>query len=91
MKNAYNMWKEDRVSIHKAAKLCGVPVQTLHGRTVGEVCDPHKSKSGCSPMISGTEKAAFVAHVKQVAACRYGYTRRKLAELAGETTFFLKK
>ena len=36
-------------------------------------------------LLSSTEEAALVAHVKDIAACGYGYTRRELAELAGET------
>ena len=90
MKRAYQMWKEDGVSVYKAAKTCGIPVGTLRDRTTLGRCDPNRHKSGRSPLLSSNEEAAFVAHVKQVAACGYGYTRREIAELAGETAFFLK-
>ena len=47
-------------------------------------CDQHRHKSGHDLLLSTTKEAAFVVHVKQVAACRYGYTRRKTVGLAGE-------
>ena len=89
MKRAYDMWKEDGVSVRRAAQLCGVPMQTLRHRTLGR-CDPNRYKSGPNPLMNSTEEAAFVAHVKQVAACGHGYTRKEIAELVGETAFFMK-
>ena len=85
------MWKDEGVSVYKAAKTCGIPVVTLHDRTTLGHCNPYKYKSGPSHLLSSTEEAALVAHVKDIAACCYGYTRRELAELAGETAFFLNK
>ncbi|KAI0235680.1 hypothetical protein LSAT2_013758, partial [Lamellibrachia satsuma] len=69
----------------------GIPVVTLRDRTTLGHCNPYKYKSGPSHLLSSTEEAALVAHVKDIAACGYGYTRRELAELAGETAFFLNK
>ena len=69
----------------------GIPVVTLRDRTTLGHCNPYKYKSGPSPLLSSTEEAALVAQVKDIAACGYGYTRRELAELAGETAFFLNK
>ena len=88
MKRAYEMWQQDGVSVRRAAQLCGVPMQTLHHRTLG-YCDPQRNKSGCFPLMNDTEEASFVAHLKQVAACGYGHTRHEIAALAGETAFFL--
>ena len=88
MKHSYEMWQQDGVSVHRAAQLCGVPVQTLRHRTLG-YCDPHRNKSGRFPLMNSTEEAAFVTHLKQVAACGYGYTRHEIAAFAGETAFFL--
>ena len=88
---AYEMWKNEGVSVYKAAKTCGIPVGTLRDRTTRGHCNPYKYKSGPSPLLSSTEEAALVAHVKDIAVCGYGYTRRELAELAGETAFFLNK
>ena len=82
---AYDMWKDEGVSVYKAAKTCGIPVVTLRDRTTLGHCNPYKYKSGPSHLLSSTEEAALVAHVKDIAACGYGYTRRELAELAGET------
>ena len=84
------MCTEEGVSVKKAAKLCGVPMQTLRSRTLGH-CDPFKHKSGPDAMLTASEEAALVAHVKQVATCGYGYIRREMAELVGETAFFLRR
>ena len=88
MKCAYRMWKEDGISVFKAAKMCGIPVQTLRGRTLGQ-CDPYKYKSGRNPYLSSADEAVFVAHVVKVAGCGYGFMRREIAELAAETGFYL--
>lgn len=88
MKCAYRMWKEDGVSVFKAAKMCGIPVQTLRGRTLGQ-CDPYKYKSGRNPYLSSADEVVFVTYVTKVASCGYGYVRREIAELAAETGFFL--
>ena len=87
---AYEMWKEDGVSIRRAAILCSVPLITLHERTTGRI-NPYKPRCPYNRLLSYAEEAAFVAHVKAVAACGYGYTRRELALLASETAFFLNK
>ena len=79
----YEMWKEDGVSIRRAAIFCGVPLITLHERTTA--CrNPYKPRCPHNRLLSYAEEAAFVAHVKAVAACGYGCTRRELALLASE-------
>ena len=88
---AYDMWKDEGISEYKAAKTCGIPVGTLREITTLGHCNPYKYKFGTSPLLSSTEEAALVAHVKDIAVCGYGYTRRELAELAGEKAFFLNK
>ena len=88
MRRAYDMWKEEGVAVYRAAQLCGVPVETLRNRTKG-LCEPYITKSGRRPLMTSSEEEAFVAHVTQVAACGYGYMRRELAGLAGDTAFFL--
>ena len=84
------MWKEGKASIYKAAKLCGIPQQTLRDRTSGTV-NPVKFTSGRDSFLSSDEEAALVSYIKEVATCSFGFKRNALAELSGETSFYLRR
>lgn len=90
MKKAYEMWKEGKASIYKAAKLCGIPQQTLRDRTTGMV-DPTKFTSGRDCFLTSAEEDALVSYIKEVASCGFGFTRNGLAELTAETSFYMKR
>ena len=88
LKRAYDMWKSGLYTMYKASKLCGVPETTLRDRARGRV-DPLNDGYGPAPLLHHNEESELVSHVKYVSSLGYGYTRREMAQLVGETAFFL--
>ena len=87
MRRAYKLW-QDGMSVYKASKLTGVPEQTLRDRTCGYTpVDQHHS--GKDRLLTHDDEKEMVEHIKYVASVGYGYTRREIAQLAGETAFFV--
>ena len=54
----YDIWKDEGVSVYKAAKTCGIPVGTLRDRTIQGHCNPYRYISGPSPLLRSNEEAA---------------------------------
>ena len=89
MTAAFQLCREG-TSVYKAAKLTGVPEQTLRDRTCGHIATS-VTHSGPAPLLSVEEEMALVTHVKEMASYGYGYTRAELINLATDTAVFLEK
>ena len=89
MENAYKLYQKG-YSIYKAAKLSGVPKNTLRDRTAGLV-SPKCIKSGTPSLFSNTEESDLVQHSKETSVLGYGYSRKQLANLISDTAIFLGK
>ena len=75
--------KEEKISVTKAAKIHGVPEQTLRDRVIGHI-DIDIVKSGRSPVFDLEEEAKIVNHLQAVAKYGYGYTREDVVEIASD-------
>ena len=75
-------------SVYAAAKMFGIPEQTLQDHTLGKT---KKTGSGGKPLFSHKEDEDIVNHVIQMAAVGWGYSRKDLQELLTETALYLKK
>ena len=89
MDQAYKLWQSG-VSVYKAAKLTGVPKQTLRDRTCGRV-EATKHSSGPDPIFSLEEEQDLTNHVISMAQFGYGYTRFDLRNIATDLAIYLKK
>ena len=89
MEEAFSLWKSG-TTIYKAAKLTGVPKNTLRDRTAGLI-DPKCHRSGFAPLFSVEEESELVAHVKETSHLGYGYTRKQFVNLISDTAVLLKK
>ena len=86
MENAYKLYQKG-YSIYKAAKLLGVPKNTLRDRTAGLV-SPKCIKSGTPSLFSNTEVSDLVQHIKETSVLGYGYSQKQLANLISDTAIF---
>ena len=81
---AYQAVKEYGVPVYRAAREHAVPLTTLRDRVDNRV-NVDCVKNGPEPVLSEIEEAKLVAHIKELAAVGYGYTR---AEVCGMATDF---
>ena len=88
MAMAVSLVKEGH-SIYKAAKMTGVPRQTLNDRFTGRVNDP--VVFGGHTLLSEEEERKIVEHVSTMARFGYGYSRSQLIYLATDMAAFTKK
>ena len=89
MADAYLLW-EGGMSVYKAAKLTGVPKQTLRDRTCGRIAVTTFT-SGTLPLFSKEEEQSLTQHVISVAMYGYGYTRFDLRCIATDMAVYLNK
>ena len=85
---AYKIVKDKGVAVKKAARMYGVPQQTLRDRVLGKV-DP--VNSGNETLFSREEERKLVEHLKARANLGYGLTNVFTQRLAGEMAFELGK
>lgn len=88
--NAYKFVKEQNVSVCKAAKIYGVPEQTLRDRVKGKI-HPDCVTTGRDPIFSMFEEAKIVEHLKIMASYGYGYTKQETVDLASDYAVQLGK
>ena len=84
---AYMLW-QGGMTVYKAAKLSGVPRQTLRDRTCGYV-DPHKFKSGPDTLFDDAQEKALSANIMLMASYGYGYSRQEVLNVALDTAVHL--
>ena len=78
------------MSVYLAAKLHGVPDSTLRDRVDNKV-SIDTIKSGPAPVLSLDEEAKLCAHLQELAAVGYGYTRAETVALASDYAVTLGK
>ena len=88
--NAYEFVKEHKVSVHKAAKMYGVPEQTLRDRIKGKI-NLECVTTGREPVLSMLEEAQIVQHLKIMAQFGYGYTKQETVGIATDFAIQLCK
>ena len=79
---------KDKTSVYKAAKLTGVPEQTLRDRIKEKV--PINAVHGGQPLFPHEQEAKIKDHVAQMATYGYGYTAKQLIHLATDTARYLQ-
>ncbi|XP_060572341.1 uncharacterized protein LOC132730435 isoform X3 [Ruditapes philippinarum] len=80
---AYQCAVEGELSVRKASKVYGVPMQTLRDRVLGHI-EPDTTRSGPGPLLSEFEEAKLVDHIKDMAYVGYPYTRAEVINTATE-------
>ena len=75
-------------TIYKAAKMTGVPRQTLSDRVLGHV-SAEQQHSGPDKLFSMQEETKLVDHIITTARYGYGYTRLGLRKMATDTALYL--
>ena len=88
--NAYTCVQKNGMAVKKAARLHGVPVQTLRDRVLGKI-DPECVVTGRKPVLSVFEEAKIVEHIRVMADYGYGYTMQEVADIATEYAVLLGK
>lgn len=88
--NAYKYVRETKVSVCRAARVFGVPEQTLRDRIKGKI-DPECVTTGREPVLSLMEEAKIVNHLKCMAKYGYGYTKQETVDIATEYAIRLGK
>ncbi|KAJ8317134.1 hypothetical protein KUTeg_005038 [Tegillarca granosa] len=81
--SAYKAVKEDKISVHGAAKRFGVPVTTLRDRVDGRIhidC----CTIGAPPLFTLDQEAAIFNHIKIMSEIGYGYTRSEVVDIASD-------
>ncbi|KAJ8305819.1 hypothetical protein KUTeg_016364 [Tegillarca granosa] len=81
--SAYKAVKEDKISVHGAAKRFGVPVTTLRDRVDGRIhidC----CTTGAPPLFTLDQEAAIFNHIKIMSEIGYGYTRSEVVDIASD-------
>ena len=86
MENAYKLYQKG-YSIYKAAKISGVPKNTLRDRAAGLV-SPKCTKSGIPSLFNSTEESDLLQHIKETSVLGYGYSRKQIANLITDTAIF---
>lgn len=87
--HAYNAVKNDRIPVDRAARLFGVPAQTLRDRVLGRV--NIKSVWGKASLFSDEEEQYLVDYLEELAKVGYGLNRSQLNVLATEMAIKLGK
>ena len=87
---AYQAFKEDGVPVHRAARKYAVPQSTLKDRVNNRI-SIDCTKSGPETLLSQLEEAKLVAHIKDLAAVGYGYTRAEVLSMATDYAVHLGK
>ena len=87
---AYKAVKENGVPVYRAAKEHAVPLTTLRDRVDNSV-SVDCTKPGPEPVLSQLEESKLVAHIKELAAVGYGYTRAEVLEMASDFAVALGK
>ena len=77
------MVKEQNVSVLCAAKLHGVPENTLRDRVNGKI-DPDTVTMGKSPLFSQYQESKLFDHFKKMADFGYGYTTQECIDIASD-------
>ncbi|XP_045178154.2 uncharacterized protein LOC123538252 [Mercenaria mercenaria] len=90
MHNAYKCIKDENVSVCRAAKIFGVPEQTLRDRIHGKI-DPDCVTTGRAPVLSLYEESKIVDHLKTMAGYGYGYTKQETVDIATDYAIRLSK
>ena len=67
--------------MHRAAREYAVPRSTLKGKVNNRI-SIDCTKSGPETLLSQLEEAKLVAHIKDIAAVGYGYTRAEVLSMA---------
>jgi len=78
------------MSVYKAAKLYGVPEQTLRDRARGLI-KADVTKSGPAALLSEEEEQVLCDHITKMALFGYGYSYFELRVLATDTAIFSGK
>jgi hypothetical protein len=76
------------MAVEKAARMYGVPSQTLRDRVCGCV-DVNKCNIGVETILSLEEEERLVQHVETMGELGYGFSNVRLQHLAGELAFDL--
>lgn len=82
MVEAFKAVKDDGLSVKRAAKLYGVPTQTLRDRIKGKI--QQSAKVGKESIFSHDEEEQLVQYLEDLASIGYGLNRSQLNILAGE-------
>lgn len=86
----YQAVKEEGLPVYRVAREYAVPLTTLKDRVDNRVfidC----TKSGPETLLSQLEEAKLVAHIKDLAAVGYGYTRAEVISMASDYAVHLGK
>ena len=87
---AYQAVKEKGLPVYRTAREYAVQMATLRDRVDNRVsigC----TKSGPEILLSQLEEAKLVAHIKDLAAVGYGYTRAEVISMASDYAVHLGK
>lgn len=90
LEKAFNYLKEKKCAVRAAARMFGIPAQTLRDRVIGLV-DPSNDSCGPETLLSKEEELMLVEHVEVLAQLGYGYTNSSLKVLGGDLAFHLKR
>jgi transposase-like protein len=86
----YQLVKQKGVRVQKAARMFGVPPQTLRDRVLGHI-HAKTFLYGGDTLFTHEEKKSLVEHVETLAELGYGYSNVRLQQLAGELAHDLGK
>jgi hypothetical protein len=89
MLKAFDEVKNNKTPVDKAARLFGVPAQTLRDRVLGKV--DIKSSWGKTSLFTSNEEESLVNYLEDLAKVGYGLNRSQLNVLATEMAIKLGK
>lgn len=90
MVDAYNAVQEGKMGVANAAKLYGVPAQTLRDRVKGRV-DLDAEQGGPGPLLTRQEEKNLIDFLMNLFNLGYGFTRLDLAGVTTEYAVYLGK
>ena len=73
MTEALQLWKNGK-SVYAAAKMTGVPIQTLRDRSLGKI-NENTSNSGPPSKLGIDNEKNLVKHIAEMATNGYGYSK----------------
>ena len=83
MADAFNKVMEKNIPTERAAKMYGIPINTLKDRVNGKI-NVDVVKSGPSPVFNEEQEALLSKHLPTMAEIGYGYSRQETINLASD-------
>ena len=90
MIDAFNAVKDGRMGVAGAAKVYGIPTQTLRDRVKGRV-DLEAEQGGPGPLLTRQEERNLIDFLMNLYNLGYGFTRLDLAAIGTEYAVYLGK